>query len=123
MPEENTPQNEIIKKIASLPADPEESLINSTAEELEMLSFAPILLVDIPDFLYMKKADVISEIYHILCMPEAELPSYDRSAVKSAEEFRDKQVNLIYFYFELLTRLRASEPEAWDYIHELYEDD
>ena len=106
-----------------LPDDTSEKKIKSTAKELESLNFTPILLIETPDFLYLTKAEILNEVYRVLCLPDEELPDYDRKSFKSAEDFREKQLSLLYFYYELLGRLRLDEPEAWDYIHELYEDD
>jgi hypothetical protein len=40
-----------------------------------------------------------------------------------ADELKRKNIDILVSQFLLLERLRAGEPEAWDEIHELYEDD
>lgn len=117
------PTSDIINKIKLLPEDPAENKINSTAKELEMLNFSPILFIETPKILYMKKEDIISEIDRVKNLADSELPYFNAQSFSGSEDFREKQINLLYFYYELISRLRMDNPEAWDYIHELYEDD
>ena len=117
------PREEILQKIAALPGDADEDAIRKTAEELEMINFTPTLLIDTPGLFYMKKADILSAMYQLMCLPSSELPEFNPKSFIDAEDFRNRQIDLLYFSYELLTRLRRSEPEAWDYVHELYEDD
>ena len=115
--------NDIIKKIKELPEDPDSIKIKSTAEELEMLNFSPILLIETPEILYMMKEDIINEINRVMNLDDGDLPDFDDQSFSDSDEFRIKHINLLYYYYELISRLRADIPEAWDYIHELYEDD
>ncbi len=112
-----------IEKFLQLPDDPAEEIINNTAHELEMLNFSPILLIPAPRFLYLTKNELISEVERITDLADDALPEYDKSSINSPAEFRQKHIEMLYFNYELLTRLRAENPEAWDYVHELYEDD
>lgn len=113
----------MIKKINELPEDPSEEKIGSTAHELEMLNFNPLLLIETPALLYMKKDDVIAEVKRVASLPEDSLPPFDRESIADAEDFKLRHLSMLYFNYELLTRLRLDIPEAWDYVHELYEDD
>ena len=113
----------IIKKFNELPGDASDAEIKNTASELEMLAFSPVLLIETPGFLYMGKSEITAEAERVLSIPESDLPEYDDSAFAGPDDFRRKQVDMLYFNYELLCRLRKGQPEAWDYIHELYEDD
>ena len=113
----------IIKIFLELPADASDEEIKTTAEELGMLNFSPTLLVETPGLLYMRKGEIISEAERIADLPAAELPEYNHSAAATSDDFKRKHLDMLYFNYELLCRLRKGQPEAWDYIHELYEDD
>ena len=39
------------------------------------------------------------------------------------EVFKMNHLKLLYYFYELLTRLRQDDPAAWDEVNELYEDD
>ena len=113
----------ITEKIDLLPEDVPEEIISRTAGELEMLHFTPTLLMDLPGFLYLKKSDIKMEAERILSLDADRLPEYDADKFSGIDDFKNKQLEMLFFHYELLTRLRAGVPEAWDYVHELYEDD
>lgn len=114
---------DILDKIKNLTDDADDSAVVRTAEELRMLSFSPILLIETPNILTMRKSEIITEAERILLLKDSQLPDYDKNGIAGSDDFKQKHLDMLYFYFELITRLRRNEPEAWDYVHELYEDD
>lgn len=114
---------DILKKIRELPNEADEEKIGNTAHELEMLSFNPLLLIDTPRLLYMNRSDIIAEAERVASLTPEQLPDFDRESIAGPEDFKHKHLSMLYFNYELLSRLRAGNPEAWDYVHELYEDD
>lgn len=83
--------------------------IAQTAEQLEAMSYQPILLTDTPNFLRMTSKELSTHIQ--------ELVSNHRN------ELTEQHLSLLIYHFKLLQRLRRDEPEAWDEINELMEDD
>lgn len=96
-----------------LPDDADALHIESTASDLNSMNFEPLFLVQTPHFFTMKKAELGAEMTRVLQLP----------ADQASEEIKCKQVEILLYYYELLCRLRLNEPEAWDTINELYEDD
>ncbi len=112
-----------LEKFNNLPDDPAAESVKQTAEELEMLSFSPTLMIDTPDFLFFTKAGITAEAERVADLPDEKLPEFSSESFDDSNDFRRKHIDLLYYNYELLTRLRLNVPEAWDYIHELYEDD
>ena len=116
-------EKQITEKFAGLPEDAAPEAIERTAAELRMQNFSPNLLVETPGFTSMTRAEVTAEAVRVNELPDDRLPPFNPDSFEGADAFRQRQVELLHYYFELLTRLRRDEPEAWDFVHELYEDD
>lgn len=116
-------ENTYLDKFRNLPEDPAPDAVTQTAEELRMLSFSPTLLIETPEFLYFTKAGIIAEAERIAGLPDERLPEFSSESFDNSDDFRRKHIDLLYYYYDLLARLRLNVPEAWDYVHELYEDD
>lgn len=89
--------------------DPEK--IRLTAEALERMRYAPILLSDFDDFLRCDSARFFPELEKVL------------NAADREEGFKEKQASLLLYHYKLLNRLRRGEAEAWEEINELMDDD
>jgi hypothetical protein len=100
--------DQICKEIESLPEDADQSRINETLQRLQAMNYQPILLVDAPGFLTMTRAGLLEFI---------------RNLVKEKNELTEQHLSLLVYHYRLLQRLRRDEPEAWDEINELMEDD
>lgn len=99
--------------------DPEK--IRKTADVLKGMRYAPILLSDFDDFLSVDSARFFPELEKILNSPD--LPEQELPSGLNQVEFREKKAGLLLYHYKLLNRLRRGEPEAWDEINELMEDD
>lgn len=97
----------IKREIQALP-DSYNGAIKASAARLNALNYKPLLLKDVDNFIFLKKADMLSIIEQ--WSAEDPLPS-------------EEAFNLLVYHFKLLTRLRRDEPEAWDEVAELMEDD
>jgi hypothetical protein len=100
---------EILSKINALPADTVTDQIKETAAELELMNYRPLLLNDVPDFLHLTKSGLIQFIKKITDNPPRPLT--------------EQHLSLLLYHYDLLQRLRRNEPEAWDEVNELMEDD
>jgi predicted phage gp36 major capsid-like protein len=99
--------------ICELPDDASAIDIESTAHDLECLNYEPILFIKTPTFLRMTKAELMKEINRVLALP----------AEEASDAFKTGHIELLFYHFELLTRLRLQDAEAWDQVNELYVDD
>ncbi len=132
------------KKIESLIKDVEElpeftiGGIEAAAQELESYNYAPTLLLPAGDFLRFTKEDLIEELRRLADMGpddveevlitgrDVERGEGDHPLEMSDEELDDileKHAGLLVHHYRLLVRLRANEPEAWDEVTELYDED
>ncbi len=102
--------------------DAQAERIEKTARDLEQKSYEPMLLIEAPGFLRWKREDLLNEYDRLLALEE------DDDAVMSIDdmyldEIVERQLGLLLYHYELLCELREGDAEAWDQIHELFEDD
>lgn len=100
----------IREQIEALPSDPPQAQIDRTAKRLESLSYQPILMIEPPDFLRITKPGLLDFIDQIVA-------NQDETALT------EQHLNLLLHHFRLLQRLRRDDPEAWDEVSELVEED
>lgn len=108
---------------STLPADSGPELIERTARELESLSYEPLLIIPVKDFLRIGKEEFLHQCRSVLALTDGELADLPVAYTQDPERIRQDQLRLLVSQYELLVRLRRDDPEAWDEIHELYEDD
>lgn len=101
--------------------DPEK--IESTARELEAVSYSPLFLIELKGFLRYTKKDAVWAIEHIYEYRSKALKKTPLGKDYGAAEIKIKALLFFLKEFELLQQLREGKPEAWDEINELYEDD
>lgn len=101
--------DETLHNIRSLPAEADPERIEETATLLEGMNYRPILLTDAPGFLRIERADLIDLLSAAANEPDAERAT--------------QAIRLLDHHYQLLCRLRRDEPEAWDEVNELMEDD
>ena len=111
------------KVLKAFPEDAPPEKIEETAATLERLNYEPVLLIRTPDFLRMTRRQLEAEIERVNTMGDAEMTDEGFAADANLGEFKAKHLQLLIYHFGLLCRLRSDEPEAWDTINELYEDD
>jgi len=97
----------ILQQTEALPADSDSAQIAETAGELQAMNYQPMLLNDAPDFLKLTKAGLVQMIVDVAEKPDA----------------TEQHLSLLLYHYTLLQRLRRNEPEAWDEVNELMEDD
>lgn len=101
--------DETLHKIRTLPAEADPERIDETARVLEGMNYRPILLTDAPGFLRITRTDFVDVL-----SSAANEPDTERAA---------QAIHLLDHHYRLLCRLRRDEPEAWDEVNELMEDD
>jgi hypothetical protein len=105
-----------------LPEDATEEQIRLAAEGLERHHYEPMTILRVPGFITWKKQDVLDEYDRLISLP-ANSPELRAVVGSSPQEVVEKQLGMILYHYELLCRLRLGDAEAWDVVHELYEDD
>jgi hypothetical protein len=97
-------------RIRALPADASADQIEQAAHRLHNASYEPVLIHEPPDFLHITKERLLAYI--------------EQLAHKQAEEqVAEQDLNLLVHQFSLLQRLRRDDPDAWDEIAELWQED
>jgi hypothetical protein len=81
------------------------------------------VFVPVKGFLRYRVKDIHREIDRIAAMKDKEFKEIKYAQETSPGEFKRRNIDILVSRFLLLERLRAGVPEAWDEIHELYEDD
>ncbi len=109
--------------LKGFPDDAPASKIESTASDLEAMNYEPVLLLHTPGFLRMGRHDLQQEIERVNDLPPEGMMAEGFGANANFSLFKAKHIQLLIYHYGLLCRLRADEPEAWDIINELYEDD
>lgn len=85
--------------------------VKQTAEHLEGKQYYPLLLFPVKNFFFLDKEQIAAELQHLHGDPAV------------TDEFKEMQSNLILTHFELVNRLRRDDPEAWDALFDMIEDD
>ncbi|MDY7029666.1 MAG: hypothetical protein SVR04_15350 [Spirochaetota bacterium] len=97
--------------------------IERTARDLEKIGYQLPVFVSVKGFLRYRVKDIHREIDRIAAMKDKEFKEIKYAQETSPGEFKRRNIDILVSQFLLLERLRAGVPEAWDEIHELYEDD
>jgi hypothetical protein len=99
---------QILQQIAEFPPDAEEAAIHETADRLKAMNWQPTLLAGPPDFLTITRD---------------QLKAFIEQLTAGRNDLTEPHLNLLLYHYRLLRRLRDDEPEAWDEVNELMEDD
>lgn len=121
---ENTAScTDLLGKLENITDEADNERIEAVASDLERMSYEPIFLLPVEGFLHMSKQEVLQAAQDVCRMTAEEVFSHDFQHREDAEQIKAEQLRMMIRNFQLLSRLRKDEPEAWDEIHELYEDD
>lgn len=111
------------KVLKDFPRDASVEKIEETARVLEGMSYEPLLLLKTTGFLRMNRKELEAEIKRVNAMTDEDMMAEGFAVDADFTAFRIKHLELLIYHYGLLCRLRADDPEAWDTINELYEDD
>lgn len=100
----------ICQAIRSLPDDASREQIEQTARRLEGACYEPFLIRAPSDFLRITKDRLLSFIVEL-------------SRASNEQESTEQDLNLLLHQYRFLQRLRRDDPDAWDEISELWEED
>ncbi|MGM0431901.1 MAG: hypothetical protein ACQEQU_04240 [Spirochaetota bacterium] len=114
---------DLLGKLENITDEVDNERIEVVASDLERMSYEPIFLLPVEGFLRMTKQEVLQVAKDVCRMTAEEVFSYNFQHREDAEQIKAEQLRMLIHNFYLLSRLRKDEPEAWDEIHELYEDD
>lgn len=114
---------ELRKKYEALPEDAPKKQIELTAESLDRRNYNPPLLLKVPNFKRMTKAEILAEFDRVVALPPASKELKSVVAIKDPAEVVEKHLLTLLNQYQLLCNLRKGLASAWDVINELYEDD
>ena len=115
--------SEARQEVRHLRDDASEEEVEQTAQNLERAGYQPPFLMDIPGFTRMRKEDIFHHIGRIANMDNSTFKDMPLAKDRSPEDVKRLIIQMLIQHYSLLVRLRKGEPEAWDEINELYEDD
>ena len=97
--------------------------VGPTAERLEHMNWRGEFLEDVEDFLHITRDRLVAGVENLLDLDNEESEKRFGTLTIDSNRAALTQASLLLNAAELLWRLRLDEPEAWDQINELYEDD
>ena len=74
-------------------------------------------------FIRFTKDDLVREMQRTVNLDEEEMRAHGFTDSADLEARKAQQLSLLRYSFSLLSRLRDDEPEAWNEVTELYQDD
>ena len=101
--------DKIIEEIKALPEDACKERIESTKSELEGYNYSPLFTLDVPNFFTTTKEDILKFVRSI--------------SENRRNEIDEEDLSLIVYHYKLLQRLRCNDPESWDHVTELMDED
>lgn len=114
---------ELRTEFEALPADATDEQIRLASENLKRRQYMPTLILSVPNFLMMKRADMLAEFDRIASLDEESAELSAVVGLLDAAEVKKKHLELLLYNYRLLAALRVSDGDAWAFINELYEDD
>jgi hypothetical protein len=114
MSDETNKPATVLSRVQKLPENTSRE-IETAARELESYNYSPTLIFPLPGFIRFTKTDLKNEVTRLF--------ESETNETSDKTELIRKQINLLLYHYELLVRLRKGDPEAWDEITELYDDD
>ncbi|MDT8390266.1 MAG: hypothetical protein RRC34_07135 [Lentisphaeria bacterium] len=96
--------------ICSLPEDASEEAIEQTARRLKQICYEPLLIRKPSDYLHITKEGLLAFIDELTEGPDA-------------GDVTEQDVNLLLHQYQILQKLRQNDPDMWDEITELWEED
>lgn len=118
-----TVMKELRKKYEALPEDAPAMQIELTAESLDRRHHDPMLLLEVPNFNRMTKADMLAEFDRVAELPPSSKELKSVVAIEDPKQVAEKHLTTLLHHYQLLCDLRKGLASAWDVINELYEDD
>lgn len=114
---------ELRTQFEALPPDATDEQIRLTAENLRRRQYMPTLILSAPDFLMMKRADMLGEFDRVVALDEASAELAAVVGLLGGYEVKKKHLELLLYHYRLLCALRVGNGDGWGLINELYEDD
>lgn len=102
----------LIQEVVAIATAETPAQINTTADRLERLNYAPPVHLSLDVFLHLTSTQVIDEIGRI----NKEAPNSERNSLDQ----KLQKISILVFYYKELSELRRGTAEAWDEVDELY---
>jgi hypothetical protein len=109
---------ELRDRVKRIEAADDPQVIESTARELRRLNYDVGLDSEAKPFILMTKEDVLGEIGRVDTMGSEGVLASEEAVAQKLD-----RLSLLVYNFEILSRLRRDDGEAWDMIEELYGED
>ncbi|MFO7780423.1 MAG: hypothetical protein R6W94_02220 [Spirochaetia bacterium] len=97
--------------------------IEATAQRLEKIGYSPMLIMPVENVSRFTKDDMIREMKRTVSLDKSNMAALGFTEESHLDAKKAQQLNLLRYLFALLSRLRSDDPEAWNEVSELYQDD
>ncbi len=115
--------SDLLNRFKTLSVVEEKDKVEETARQLHEMNYEPPFLIPVKNFPEFTRKDALKYLNDILETPDNTLKKLPVASTHSPDEIRQKTMEMLAREFDLLQKLRLNDPEAWDHINELYEDD
>ncbi len=110
------------RAVEQLPSHSPET-IDATARRLEKIGYSPMLIMPVENVTRFTKDDMIREMKRTVNLDKGDMAALGFTEDSDLDAKKTQQLNLLRYLFALLSRLRSDDPEAWNEVSELYQDD
>lgn len=107
----------------ALKDDATQEQIKLTAQALVRRQFMPVLILDVPNFFFVTKKDLLSEFDRVVALPDDSEELRAVVGITDPQEVKKTHLITLLNQYELLCGLRTGDGDAWATVNELYEDD
>ncbi|MFA5447341.1 MAG: hypothetical protein WC233_03580 [Sphaerochaeta sp.] len=114
---------ELRKLYEALEADASDEQVRLAIENLERRQFMPTLILSVPNFLSLRRADMLAEFERVVALDPKSEELTAVVGLSGADEVKKKHLEVLLHQYRLLCGLRVGDGDAWILINELYEDD
>jgi hypothetical protein len=111
-----------VRAVEQLPSHSPET-IEATAQRLEKIGYSPMLIIPVENVARFAKDDMIREMQRTARLDQSDMAALGFTEDSDLDARKTQQLNLLRYHFALLSRLRSDDPEAWNEVSELYQDD
>lgn len=111
---------ELMDELRAVAENSDQQVIEETAQRLEGFNYAPTVVLPVPQFLRIKKVELLEEIEQIVSFSEEKIYELSPGDSRNFLDLKIQYISTMIYYFKQLATLRRGDPEAWDEVDELY---
>ncbi|MCY1152904.1 MAG: hypothetical protein PQJ45_12170 [Sphaerochaetaceae bacterium] len=115
--------DKLLEKYKNLNPDSSIAKIEKTAQDLKRRQYMPPFILEVKDFLHMTKEKMLEEYKRVMDLSSEDNELKSVISIEDPNDIKIKHLTTLLNQYLLLCGLREGDPNSWDIINELYEDD